>query len=158
MPSGRTHLCIELLAFVPSLVGCAALWRNDVLGEGEVVAFGSAYLFSSLFLSPDLDLRGSAAARRWGAARALWSPYAAIFRHRGLSHHILLGPLTRIAYLGGVVTVPFWFVERVLARPLSLRSPRWPLLGTLLVGLYLPNQIHSLVDSLGGRRGPRRRA
>ncbi len=61
--------------------------------EGRIDAwlggiFLSAYLFSSLFLSPDLDLHNSRATKRWGIARIFWLPYSWVFRHRAVSHHL----------------------------------------------------------------------
>ena len=101
MPSGRTHLKIEMIGLLIGTIAVAVL-----VVEGRIDAwfggiFLSAYLFSSFFLSPDLDLHNSRATRRWGIARALWLPYSWVFRHRAVSHHLLFGPLTRIAYLGG---------------------------------------------------------
>ncbi len=159
MPTGKTHLRIELAVFVPCSLACAYLMRAGVMHWPEAACFCGFYLFSSLFLSPDLDLHTSRAARRWGIGRVLWSPYASIFRHRGLSHHVLLGPLTRILYLGGAAALVVWGTGLAAGRPQSLSLPPWPLVAAGLVGVFLPNQIHTLTDSLVSRvdrRGRRR--
>ncbi|MGB9862004.1 MAG: DUF2227 family putative metal-binding protein, partial [Candidatus Bipolaricaulaceae bacterium] len=82
MPRASTHLVVEL-AFLPVVLLLALLFG---LGK-ELLPLGLAYLLGSLFLSPDLDLWGSRATRRWGILRFLWRPYSFLFRHRGLSHH-----------------------------------------------------------------------
>ena len=50
-------------------------------------------------LSPDLDLSSSGSSNRWGIFRFLWYPYNKLFSHRGISHSIIFGTLTRIIYL-----------------------------------------------------------
>jgi len=105
MPSGKVHLRIEMVI----LAGCLALGsylvKEELIEAVHLTVFFGAYLFSSFFLTPDLDLKQSLAFRRWGIARVLWVPYARLFRHRALSHSILLGPLTRILYLGFILFV-----------------------------------------------------
>lgn len=62
-----------------------------------VLGFGCAV--STLFLSPDIDLKQSISSRSWGIFRFLWIPYHRVFRHRGLSHWPIIGTLSRIVYL-----------------------------------------------------------
>jgi uncharacterized metal-binding protein len=74
MPSGRTHLKIEMIGLLIGIIAVVVL-----VVEGRIDAwlggiFLSAYLFSSLFLSPDLDLHNSRATKRWGIARAAIVP------------------------------------------------------------------------------------
>lgn len=159
MATGKTHLRIELGVFVLCSIACAYLMQAGVMHWPEVACFCGFYLFSSLFLSPDLDLHRSRASRRWGIARVLWSPYASIFRHRGLSHHVLLGPLTRILYLGAMAAFVIWCTGLAVGRSQTLSLPAWPVVAAGLVGVYLPNQIHTLADSLTprGRTETRRR-
>jgi len=148
MSSGRTHLKIEMIGLLIGIIAVVVL-----VVEGRIDAwlggiFLSAYLFSSLFLSPDLDLHNSRGTKRWGIARALWLPYSWVFRHRAVSHHLLFGPLTRIAYLGGILLLILWGIGSLTGRSLRPALPPWPLFLAALCGLYLPNQIHSVVDRL----------
>ena len=134
------------------LGGCilplSCLLLQDVIGSREVAAFLGAYLFSSLFLSPDLDLARSRASRRWGIGRVFWLPYSTLFRHRRLSHHLLWGPLTRILYLGGLVLIAYTGIA--LLSGMAVARPVWPrsLLISVVCGLYLPNQVHIVLDHL----------
>jgi uncharacterized metal-binding protein len=149
VPSGRTHLAIELGLLGFYAIPLLLLVRAGHIAPWAAAAFAVSYLFSSVLLSPDLDLARSRPARRWRAGRFLWFPYALVFRHRGLSHHLLLGPLTRIAYLGALLAFLLWGAGLLTQ---EIRVPRWTVLVPVLVGLYLPNQVHIVMDRLRTRR------
>ncbi|MGB9860807.1 MAG: DUF2227 family putative metal-binding protein, partial [Candidatus Bipolaricaulaceae bacterium] len=79
-----------------------------------------------------------------------WRPYSFLFRHRGLSHHPVLGPLSRFLYLG------IWLaLLGLLLWGLGFSLPRFPLSWLLpaLVGLWLPQLFHILLDRLRVVRG-----
>ena len=126
----------------------------------QITLFVSAYLFSMILLSPDLDLSDSRATRRWGRLRWVWKPYALLFRHRRLSHHLVWGPMTRILYLALWGAVLVLVLHRTSALgSLSLRATLKETIG-LALGLFLPNAEHVLLDRLGSswrrRRGHKR--
>lgn len=146
MPSGRVHLRIEMSIFVAVVAFGVYALQAGLVRALYIGVFLGSYLFSSLFLSPDLDLKGSDSFRRWGIARALWAPYARLFRHRALSHHIVFGPLTRIAYLGGIASLVLIAVLHFTGWRVHFSVPQWPIIAALLCGLYLPNQIHTVAD------------
>jgi len=148
MPSGRVHLHIEMIVFVACAALGVYLLQAGLVRAIYVGVFLSSYLFSSLFLSPDLDLEGSDSFRRWGIARVLWIPYARLFHHRALSHHIIFGPLTRITYLGGGVSLVVIVVLHFTGWRLRFSLPQWPVIASLFCGLYLPNQIHTVADTI----------
>lgn len=140
VPTGKVHLAIEL----GTLPGWVALGAVVGVGRSSLLLFAGGYVAGSMFLSPDLDLTRSDAARRWGVVRFLWRPYAALFRHRGLSHAPVVGPLTRLAYLGALASVG-WAILRAVAdvSPLSFSLAT---IAPTLVGLYLPQLLHILLD------------
>jgi uncharacterized metal-binding protein len=148
MPSGKVHLALELSLLPGFALAGAYLGASDE----QLAAFSLSYTAASLLLSPDLDLARSDPASRWGPLRFLWWPYAALFRHRGLSHSLLLGPLTRLGYLAllaGLVFLPLHFLAGV---PLP---PRFPLrfLYPIAIGVYLPHLLHVGLDRLASRLG-----
>ncbi|MFC2082013.1 DUF2227 family putative metal-binding protein [Candidatus Bipolaricaulota bacterium] len=158
MPSGKTHLRVE----IGLLVACwlpLAVWFliEGWAAPNDIAAFVFAYAFSSLFLSPDLDLRTSRPYLRWGVLRWLWAPYALVFRHRQRSHHVLLGPLSRIAYLG-IIVVGGAFAYLAVARRVmpDLQLPMG-ILAAIGCGLYVPNLTHVLLDRMRPARSHRRR-
>lgn len=141
MPSGPVHTSVNLGAL--GLMGVLATpgkwWQWP-----EAWWFLGAYLFSTFFLSPDLDLWHSQSRRSWGALGILWLPYARLFRHRGLSHHWLWGPLSRVGYLA------------LLALPLLALWPRFDPSwlsemrrygGWILLGIYIPHWLHIALDA-----------
>lgn len=155
MPSGKTHLRIELflLPLWGALLFIAESYKIITLGWEGIAIFAGAYLFSSLLLSPDLDLRHNRSRRRWGLLGFLWIPYTKIFKHRGVSHSLLFGTLTRLGYLGvlallivfGLSSLHIWAIplDSLSAPPMDLK-----LLGILVAGLWLPNIIHTLTDHI----------
>jgi len=111
-----------------------------------VAVFVGAHAFSMLFLSPDLDLRRSRAFGRWGVFRWLWIPYAVMFRHRRISHHPVVGPLTRILYLLTIVALFLVALWATTGRRIPLGLPQVEILMALVAGLYLPNLAHIVAD------------
>lgn len=147
MPSGTTHQRTEMIA-LPALVGGAIY--GDLLTPAEIAIFTGAYVFSSLLLSPDLDLKVNSARRRWGPLGFIWAPYARAFKHRQTSHDLVIGPLTRLAHLAivfGLVAVGLSSIGLTL----PTTAPAWvtpQAIGVLIAGLYVPNVLHVLLDRL----------
>lgn len=159
MPSGKTHLKIEsLLLLLWTGLAVLLILREWMTIPQAILSLGS-YVFSVLMLSPDLDLSKSDAFYRWGVLRWIWLPYVWIFRHRQMSHHPLLGPLSRIVYIGILVLAATFIYLVSTGNP----GPRLQLSmeAVLLVclGLYLPNLEHILADRISTfyRRKRRRR-
>ncbi|MCX7844855.1 MAG: metal-binding protein, partial [Candidatus Bipolaricaulota bacterium] len=144
MPSHRVHLALELVVLPPCLGAAYGLGLRE-----ELLPLTLGYLAGSLFLSPDLDLYHSRPARRWRPLRVLWWPYTRVFRHRGLSHHPLLGPLSRLLYLG-LWALGAW----ALAGLPQLRLPPAALALPFCAGLLLPQVLHVLLDRGWACPGP----
>lgn len=146
MPSGRTHKAVELILWPGFVAGLYILFQPT---WGELAIFSGTYLASSLLLSPDLDLRHNISRRRWGLLGFIWVPYFKVFKHRGLSHSLLLGPLTRLIYLGlivGLVLVGLSYLGLALPQgPIRIEGRILLILGA---GLYIPNVLHVLLDRL----------
>ena len=93
VPSGRTHRRIAwsiLVAAGGAYVFLRSRLNEFVSGDAPfelavLVALG--FVGGTVLLPPDLDLRRNDALRNWGLLGILWRPYAAVFRHRGLSPH-----------------------------------------------------------------------
>ncbi|MGC9529284.1 MAG: DUF2227 family putative metal-binding protein [Candidatus Bipolaricaulaceae bacterium] len=149
MPTGRTHLAVELVTL--PLWGAAGAAAG--VGETPLAVFAASYAGASLLLSPDLDLPASDSGRRWGPARILWFPYTAACRHRGVSHSLLLGPLTRLVYLGALISLGWWTLHLGAGVPPPRPIPAGLLL-PILAGIYVPHLLHVGLDrtaSLWGR-------
>ncbi len=145
MPSGKTHFAFELVLWPLFLAGYDWFLQPTTT---ELTLFTGAYIFSSLLLSPDLDLYRNRARRRWGPLGFIWTPYAKLFKHRGLSHSLLFGTMTRLLYLTllfSLVAVGLAYAGLALPGKLQI-EPR--LLLIAYAGLALPNLLHVLLDRL----------
>ncbi len=147
MPSGKAHLAVELL----TLPAWVAAGTTLGLGQEPLTLFALTYVVSSVWLSPDLDLAHSRPARRWGPLRWLWLPYSWAFRHRGLSHAPLWGPLTRLAYLallGGLLGVLVRTLFPMDLAPAFVQELTWERGMACAAGFFLPQLLHVLMDAL----------
>ncbi|RIH88584.1 hypothetical protein Mlute_00545 [Meiothermus luteus] len=157
MPSGRVHEAINL-----SVLGLAAAaywaYREELaLPEPVAVAFVGSYLVGTFLITPDLDLaeRRVRSKGRWGWLGWLWVPYGWMFSHRGLSHTWIVGPLTRLLYLG-VVGLALGWATLALAGYLrlgfdlraSLRAPPQEVVWALVMGYYTSQWLHLLADGI----------
>ncbi len=149
MPSGKVHFGFEAGVLAGCAVVAAGFVRRGSLSTGSLVAFACGFAFSMFFLSPDLDLTRSRPTHRWGWLSFLWWPYAKVFRHRGVSHHVIWGPLTRLGYLALVAAAVAAAVAALTGHQLAVG--RLPVDGwAILVGVYVPNVAHVLVDGAAG--------
>lgn len=115
MADGTTH---DRLIWLTSPL--AVLLSQAVLPEATPV-FTVSYLVGGLMLSPDLDTP-SKPFHRWRGLKGFWLPYQQLFKHRGASHWIAIGTLSRVLYLlsplivlGGIagvdlvaLTIDYW--------------------------------------------------
>ena len=65
------------------------------------LVFSATYLFSALLLLPNLDLAPLRPAQSLGLPAHLRDPLRQTLPQPGLSHNPLVGPLSRLLYLGG---------------------------------------------------------
>ncbi|RMF91358.1 MAG: hypothetical protein D6733_01355 [Methanobacteriota archaeon] len=95
-------------------------------------------------ISSHQTLTPGAGATAGGAPlRYIWLPYILIFKHRGLSHNPVIGPLTRLLYLGALI------IGITSLLNIALPTPSIPPLNTalfLLLGYWTPSVVHWLVD------------
>ncbi len=175
MASGRRHEAINLAVHGAAVAGWYWARAN---GHGEAldsvaplparVAFLFSYAVGTFLVTPDLDLakRSVRAKSNWGVLGWLWYPYGAIFRHRGISHSWVVGPLTRLLYLI-ILALALSELVRVaggaLGFALMLRAElfgnwAWLLIG-FAAGYFISQWLHLLADGLPGRktRGTSRR-
>ncbi|MEW5825794.1 MAG: DUF2227 family putative metal-binding protein [Candidatus Bipolaricaulota bacterium] len=153
MPSGKVHLALDAAALVVLASAGAALVVRRAVPVTLAGAFLGGYAFSMIFLSPDLDLARSHGMQRWGPLAFLWRPYAAWFRHRGLSHHPLWGPLSRLGYLALLVVAAFLVAQAALGRQIVRPVEGVAALGLAAVGgAYASNLLHIAADAVGAWR------
>ncbi|MBP1908468.1 metal-binding protein [Methanolobus bombayensis] len=147
MPDGKTHNAINAAVLTAVLVGFYLIIKEGMdpssiyLNNYTIVAFSAAYIFATLFLSPDLDI-SSKPYRRWGILKILWWPYKEIFKHRGLSHHPIFGPLSIVLNLAVIVAAFF------LMAGIDFKSIPSSLLIAGVSGIVLSIEMHIIADNV----------
>jgi len=169
MPSGKTHDIINIIfiVFVFLIIFLYDILSNldkDVILNSAYIFIGS-YIFSTFMLSPDLDLYKNKSKLNWGFLRWIWYPYSKVFKHRGISHSIVFGILTRLIYLYIVIMIfqfvylyikdeiediNFFIIDKDYLNVYNIIS--------FFLGIYLPSIIHTLADKIytSVKRGSRR--
>jgi len=114
-----------------------------------------SYLLGTFLITPDLDLAEQQvrAKGHWGWLGWLWVPYGWMFAHRGLSHTWLIGPLTRLLYLGAVGLVVFWLCGAIMSYlgldislQAQLKAPPQEVFWALVLGYYTSQWLHLIAD------------
>ncbi|MDV6374565.1 metal-binding protein [Deinococcus arenicola] len=165
MPSGRVHNLINIAAYSVLSAAALVLSRQELLTITPVQAlnFTLAFAAGTFLLSPDLDLAdGHVNSKRyWGWLGFLWVPYGKLFKHRGLSHSWVLGPLTRLAYLALLITLIVGVLRSAvpdlilptIPQPISLKF-----ILPLVLGYYLSQWLHLIADGIRPDHGFRHSA
>ena len=130
LPNYKIHDWINVCLLIP-IVSFFIYFHYPIL---SVILFSISYLFSTFFLSPDLDT-DSKPYHRWNILRIFWWPYKSLMTHRGYSHNLIVGPLL----LGGY--------SLILSSPyLFLHTPTVP--HELILGFIVAYDLHILVDKI----------
>jgi len=149
MPNYKTHNTANLFFFLPLYFFLLAVFF-DVSGK-QLFTFGSSFIYASLFLSPDVDLTHKV--RLFSLRGVLTIPYRAyglFFKHRGLSHHFLLGTASRIFWLAGF----FYLVFRIFAlkQPILFTKKDLNLIVFVTLGIFFADLSHLALDRVKQRR------
>lgn len=155
MSNYRTHTLFNFLLALP-ICGAVAVvvWAPPF---SWVITAAAVFIYGTLFMNPDLDLAYQINPRSIRGILAFpFRGYAMIFRHRGLSHSLLFGTLTRLIWLGLWVVLCCYLYENF-----SSKTIRWmrlfdryePLLIAGSMGLFLADASHLLLDKLHSLRG-----
>jgi uncharacterized metal-binding protein len=146
MPNGKTHNAINMAALVVA-TGIALATKQQL--EQPVLLIGaSAYIAGTFYLSPDLDLANRkrvVSKQAWGKLGWLWVPYGWMFRHRGMSHSWLVGPLTRLGYLA-LLCAPILALFKLLPLTPPTIDPNWLVAAGL--GFYASQWLHLIADGI----------
>ena len=148
MSNYKTHTKFNLFLALPILAVSAYYlfhpsWKCLAL-------FSATYFYSTLFMSPDMDLAHQI--RLWSIRGILTSPfrlYSKIFSHRGLSHSIVFGTLTRLLFLAALVLLVLFLINQSIpnrdAFILMLRKHQ-AYFSYGFAGVFLADVSHLLLD------------
>lgn len=109
MSNYKTHVSFNLFLTLP--ISLAALYYRYSPENPLIITFVSAFIYSTCFMNPDLDLVHQI--RLFSLRGILTLPfrfYSKVFRHRGLSHSLFFGTATRIAWLSALGLLIFYLI------------------------------------------------
>lgn len=131
MPNYRVHERFNMIVLFMLIIATIAYVsiRIDYLIYGSI-----AFIFSTYFISPDLDVKCKAY-DRWSVLKYYWLPYRYIMKHRGYSHNAILGPVPLIMYAAVPLLPLLLYVEAVLLIPMT-------------IGAILAIECHILLDKV----------
>ncbi|MDN3509544.1 MAG: DUF2227 family putative metal-binding protein [Candidatus Neptunochlamydia sp.] len=148
----KRHAKFNIFIALPILLGVMYYFLHPV--RGLMLTFSGAFVYSTLFMNPDLDLANQI--RVFSIRGFLTFPfrsYAKFFSHRGLSHNVVLGSFTRIAWLMGWGFLSFLVFYKTLPSKeglLSLYEHYQPFILYGLAGVCLADWGHLLLDRKKG--------
>lgn len=144
----KTHTLFNLCLALPlTLVSMYFFFHSSFF---NIAIFAGVFTYSTLFMNPDLDLANSI--KLFSIRGFLTLPfrsYAKIFKHRGLSHHIVLGSLSRILWLGVWGALIFLIVYKILPNPSSLYRfylKNQSIMHTIFFAICIADWSHLLLD------------
>lgn len=143
MPDHKTHDKINLWLLLIAVMITLYIDLEHIY-EIYMLIFSIAYIFGTIYLSPDLDI-DSRIYDRWGPLKILWYPYKKAFKHRQASHHLILGPVSLIGYLVFLILIIIYILIFVGVISPNLLDIRLLAVG---VGLIVAIEIHILSDKL----------
>jgi uncharacterized metal-binding protein len=149
MADGKTHDAVGL-ALTPLAIVAAVAAANHFQNPRLIWVGAIAYIFGITHLSPDIDLKSNPW-RRWWLLRWIWWGYQEACPHRGFSHNIMIGTLSRVVYLA----LPILMVllvsgqqEAVLGNAITLTLIYWQEILTALVALEVSAWVHLILDGI----------
>ncbi len=109
MPNYKTHVKVNCLIFLPAWVLLLYFVFDSSFSSLSIIS--GAFTYATFFMNPDMDLQHS---YKLSSLRGLLSlpflGYSRVFKHRGISHHPILGTLTRIVWVTcfGILLLGFY--------------------------------------------------
>jgi len=110
MPSGTQHTWIG--CFILFVVNSIIIFTTQTNEVRLLCIFTNIFLFSTFYLSPDLDINSSVY-KRWGLLKIIWLPYKKLFNHRQRSHGFITGPISLLLYLGLLLSPGFYTLYHI---------------------------------------------
>ncbi len=98
MPQYKTHAKFNIFLALP--VALIILIYYLTAAKNNILIFSLSFVYATLFMNPDLDLTNKI--KLFSIRGFLSFPfrtYSYVFRHRGLSHSLFFGTITRLLWL-----------------------------------------------------------
>jgi len=148
MSNYKTHSTFNtLFAFPLFLFGLYYFFSPSTK---NLIIFSSCFLYATFFMSPDMDLANKI--KIFSIRGFLSLPfrfYAWIFSHRGLSHSLLLGSLTRILWLVGLGLLILFLMDMPMSKKqlLAFYQHNKPYILYGFAGIFTADVSHLFLDA-----------
>ena len=94
----KTHTKFNLIIALPITIYLIYLLFNPKINY--LLTFGGCFIYSTLFMNPDMDIANKIKLFSFkGLMTFPFRIYSFFFHHRGISHKIIIGTLTRVVFL-----------------------------------------------------------
>lgn len=148
MPNGKNHTKINITLLFAILLSLHTTFMKtyippEYLEFDTITIFSFAFIFGTYYLSPDLDIQ-SEPFKRWGILKFIWQPYQKIFKHRGILHNPILGPIIIISTVGLLIIKPI-----VILFKLKITNLPTKYIILLLSGIIVSIEAHIIADTIG---------
>lgn len=113
MANYRTHAVFNVCCGLPAS-GALTVYMMDPSSK-LLLILTACFLYGTFFMSPDVDVANKI--KIWSVRGVLTLPYrsyAIVFKHRGISHSLLFGTLTRLFWVAGLVLLMMFLTHCVL--------------------------------------------
>jgi uncharacterized metal-binding protein len=150
MPNYKTHSRFNsFLAFPLALIAIYYFFHPNIK---QLSLFSICFLYSSFFMSPDLDIRNKI---KFFSFRGILSLpfffYSILFKHRGLSHSLFFGSLSRIIYLTALAALIIYVFDIIHLNKKSfilfLDKNRIELI-YIFIGIFIADLSHVFLDKI----------
>lgn len=154
MAQYRTHSLFNLFIALP--ISLLILLHYLHIDQKSALIFALSFAFSTLFMSPDADVANKV---KLFSVRGLFSfpfrSYSWFFKHRGVSHTILIGSITRIIwmmlfFLVIIAVINYQLLENLDFYQIYLKNKN--LIHFTFFGVVLADICHLLLDSKALKR------
>ncbi|NGX62142.1 MAG: hypothetical protein K940chlam9_01636 [Chlamydiae bacterium] len=113
MANYKTHSSFNLFLALPIFV--VGIYYLLGPSSSYLLTFIGVFAYSTLFMSPDLDLVHNIKLKSLRGVLSLpFRFYSQVFKHRGISHSFFFGSFTRILWLGGIAFLLFFLLYQAL--------------------------------------------
>jgi len=148
MSQYKQHSKFNIFIALPILLAGAFYFMHP--HSYSLLTFAGTFVYSTLFMSPDMDLAYQIRLRSIRGILSLpFRSYASLFKHRGLSHNIILGSATRILWLIGWGCLIFFVIYQSLpakSTVLKFYKAYQPYFLYGFAGICLADWCHLLLD------------
>ena len=144
----KTHTRFNILFALPLLILALIHFLHPHIHY--VLTFSLTFAIATFFMNPDVDIANEIKLFSIrGVLTMPFRPYSMIFHHRGISHSMIFGTLTRILYLGVLTTIVLFicnhtFLEKINLFDLFRMYKYYFIFG--FVGIFLADLCHLLLD------------